>query len=149
MSDDKMKSVGKELSQDLNKALFQGYPSEPIEGHTPGPWTATNLHLGDGRVMDASGRLVARAAVRFPLQEMEYICNLIASAPDLAAENHNLAREVDWWRDVVTSKDSEITTLEAENKRLREALEKIACRHVTENPLWWQEEARKALEGGE
>jgi hypothetical protein len=25
------------------------------------------------------------------------------------------------------------------------ALEKIACRHVTEQPLWWQEEARRAL----
>jgi hypothetical protein len=28
---------------------------------------------------------------------------------------------------------------------LRRALEKIACRHVTENPLWWQLEARAAL----
>ena len=27
----------------------------------------------------------------------------------------------------------------------REALERIACHHVTENPLWWQVEARKAL----
>jgi hypothetical protein len=25
------------------------------------------------------------------------------------------------------------------------ALEKIACRHVTEAPLWWQKEARDAL----
>jgi hypothetical protein len=28
---------------------------------------------------------------------------------------------------------------------VRERLEKIACRHVTENPLWWQIEAREAL----
>lgn len=28
----------------------------------------------------------------------------------------------------------------------RAALERIACRHVTEAPLWWQQEARNALE---
>jgi hypothetical protein len=30
-------------------------------------------------------------------------------------------------------------------KALVEALERIACRHVTSAPLWWQEEARTAL----
>lgn len=28
---------------------------------------------------------------------------------------------------------------------LMRTLEKIACRHVTEAPLWWQQEARDAL----
>lgn len=43
----------------------------------------------------------------------------------------------------------ELSRLRAEVERLREALEKLACRHVTVSPLWWQVEARKALEGGE
>lgn len=38
-----------------------------------------------------------------------------------------------------------VETLHAERDRLREALEKIACRHVTDKPLWWQLEARAAL----
>ena len=33
-----------------------------------------------------------------------------------------------------------------EIERLRAALEKIACRHVTIEPLWWQTEARNALD---
>ena len=44
----------------------------------------------------------------------------------------------DYMRDTVAE-------LVAENKRLRRVLEKIACRHVTEAPLWWQTEARDAL----
>lgn len=39
----------------------------------------------------------------------------------------------------------EIDCLTAEIERLRAALEKIACLHVTENPLWWQRDARRAL----
>ena len=31
--------------------------------------------------------------------------------------------------------------------RLRNCLEELACRHVTQEPLWWQEKARDALEG--
>jgi hypothetical protein len=31
--------------------------------------------------------------------------------------------------------------------RLLATLEKLACRHVTDAPLWWQEEARAALDG--
>lgn len=42
---------------------------------------------------------------------------------------------------------AELSRLRAENERLREALGKLACRHVTVSPLWWQVEARKALEG--
>ena len=38
-----------------------------------------------------------------------------------------------------------ITAVEAETLRLRVVLERIACRHVNENPLWWQVEARTAL----
>lgn len=34
---------------------------------------------------------------------------------------------------------------EAANERRAAALEKIACRHVTIAPLWWQVEARAAL----
>lgn len=34
-------------------------------------------------------------------------------------------------------------------QQMREALEKIACRHVTESPLWWQELARAALKAAE
>jgi len=37
------------------------------------------------------------------------------------------------------------TTAEASVKVLESALEKIACRHVTEQPLWWQIDARTAL----
>lgn len=40
---------------------------------------------------------------------------------------------------------AELRAARAEIERLREALEKIACLHVTENPLWWQRDARKAL----
>lgn len=42
--------------------------------------------------------------------------------------------------------------LEEREERYKTALEKIACRHVTESPLWWQIEARDALtesNGGE
>ena len=35
--------------------------------------------------------------------------------------------------------------LRAENERLRGALGRIACHHVTVKPLWWQGEARAAL----
>ncbi len=31
--------------------------------------------------------------------------------------------------------------------RLRNTLENLACRHVAGTPLWWQEEARAALDG--
>ncbi len=31
--------------------------------------------------------------------------------------------------------------------RLRGALEEIACRDVSQNPLWWQVRARNALSG--
>ncbi len=40
--------------------------------------------------------------------------------------------------------------LEAAQKRIaryEEALEELSCRHVTVGPLWWQQIARKALEG--
>jgi hypothetical protein len=36
--------------------------------------------------------------------------------------------------------------LETEIERLRAALERLACRHVTEAPLWWQTEARAAID---
>jgi hypothetical protein len=39
--------------------------------------------------------------------------------------------------------------LEAAHKRIEElewALEEIACRHVTVQPLWWQRSARAALQ---
>ncbi|MFZ5737686.1 MAG: hypothetical protein ACOY6K_12480 [Pseudomonadota bacterium] len=55
-------------------------------------------------------------------------------------------------RNAVMERDAEITRLNAELttksshvERLTAALERLACRHVTEAPLWWQVEARKAL----
>jgi len=41
--------------------------------------------------------------------------------------------------------DALIARLHARISVLTEALEKIACRHVTEQPLWWQIAARTAL----
>jgi hypothetical protein len=38
-----------------------------------------------------------------------------------------------------------LEAIEEREERYKEALEKIACRHVTESPLWWQVEARNAL----
>ena len=76
---------------------------------------------------------------------------------ELAAENKRLREELDKERDKAHELGaptyaellSEISDLTSDNKRLRKALEKIACRHVTVEPLWWQNEARRALEGGE
>lgn len=39
-----------------------------------------------------------------------------------------------------------IRDLKAQNAELKIALEKIACRHVLDEPLWWQVEARNALD---
>jgi hypothetical protein len=48
--------------------------------------------------------------------------------------------------EIVADLDAEVGELRREVIRLSDALEKIACRHVTVEPLWWQVEARKALD---
>lgn len=39
-----------------------------------------------------------------------------------------------------------IRDLKAQNAELKITLEKLACRHVTIDPLWWQVEARNAID---
>jgi len=54
------------------------------------------------------------------------------------ARIRELEAECDRWAEASIAED-------ARRAAWREALERIACRHVTEAPLWWQIEARNAL----
>jgi len=49
------------------------------------------------------------------------------------------------WKQLCIDNPARIAALEAEIAKLQASLEKIACRHVTVEPLWWQLEARAAL----
>lgn len=90
-----------------------------MSDHTTGPWKAQDGPEECAKyVVDQSGESIAIVA-HLDANRAKANTALIASAPDLAAEN----------------------------KRLRAALEKIACLHVTRDQLWWQNEARRALEG--
>lgn len=60
----------------------------------------------------------------------------------LRAEVERLTKERDAAQGTA---DDVYRRLMGEIERLRAALEKIACRHVNENPLWWQIDARTAL----
>jgi len=59
---------------------------------------------------------------------------LAKTKAELAYALHCLEREI-----------SICAETQKQNEALMKALEKIACRHVTINPLWWQLEAREAI----
>lgn len=50
------------------------------------------------------------------------------------------------WRADARKSEADAIAAQARIAELEAALEKLACRHVTENPLWWQDAARAALE---
>ena len=60
---------------------------------------------------------------------------------DLLAAEH--IKELENWNRL---RAEDIINLGQQVGRLTQVLEKIACPHVTENPLWWQLEARAALQ---
>jgi hypothetical protein len=58
---------------------------------------------------------------------------------DLRRRVAELEGECNRWAEASIAEDNR-------KAKWRAALEKIACPHVTEGPLWWQLEARNALE---
>ena len=72
------------------------------------------------------------------------------AAEDLTAkdaEKEALRKEVEQTQRQLRETAHKATTLAAANARMREALEKISCPSQTFNLLWWQIEARAALQG--
>lgn len=105
--------------------------------HTPGPWDYELEAEGRYWVIKEDGGEEEIARVR-----IKEDAALIASAPELLVKSAQLS--------IGSGELLRQVKIEREyNQRLREALEKIACPHVTRDQLWWQNEARRALEGGE
>jgi hypothetical protein len=72
-----------------------------------------------------------------------YIIDLVRSAS--LAEVTRLKKALESWRHEVGAKASRIDTLTAENSRLRDYLTRIACLSQDTDLLWWQVQARAAL----
>lgn len=135
---------------DLIEAMARGFSDWRIKRRNAGAVTQGIL---DAHWHEKSGRYRAIASAHLAAIEAAG-CVVVPGEPaddGPYRRPHALEEEIETWKSVFPdiapeNVQRDRSVVEEENSRLREVLGRIACWHVTKDPLWWQEEARAALE---